>query len=103
VTRGRRVKAARAYAGINQDTLAAVLGVSVITLKRYETQWRDKTFTDAQLERIAEVTGVPPWFLFDGFDEGDSETEDVRRLARMVSVLSDLVVKLATINTRATV
>lgn len=67
---GRRIRAARAYAGLKRSELAAILEISEATVKRYENgkhlpsqQWRQ----DALLEQIAAACGLSrEWFNWNG-------------------------------------
>jgi transcriptional regulator with XRE-family HTH domain len=63
--RGRNVRAARAYADLNQAAMAHALGRSVNTFKRIEAGEREATADE--LVAIAERCGVPLGFLYDGF------------------------------------
>jgi transcriptional regulator with XRE-family HTH domain len=60
-----RVRAARAWKGMDQTRLAEELDISVATLRRIESAQR--SVSRAELERIAKVTGTPVEFLYDGF------------------------------------
>lgn len=63
---GRRIRAARVYAGLTRSELAAILHLSEATVKRYENgrhmprqQWRQ----DALIAAIAEACHLAPdWF-----------------------------------------
>lgn len=53
----KRVRAARSYAGITQEDMAARLDMSPVTYKRIEQGRRPISLTE--LDRIAEITGWP--------------------------------------------
>lgn len=53
----KAIRAARAYAGLKQEDLAAALDMSVVTYKRIESGKREPSAVE--LERIAELTGWP--------------------------------------------
>jgi transcriptional regulator with XRE-family HTH domain len=77
---GRRISAAAVLAGLDQEGLARVLGVSVRTLRRSLVGKRD--FTDRELGLLLERLAVPEWFLREGFDGlspavSDSEFRDL--------------------------
>lgn len=61
-----RMKAARAYAGLNQEQLAERLGVERNTVARRESG--AVGVTAESLIALANATGVPLEFLVDGFD-----------------------------------
>lgn len=64
---GRRVRAARAYAGFrNRAALAARLELSKETVQRIEGGQRE--VKRSELLAIAEACGVPMWFLEDGWE-----------------------------------
>lgn len=65
--RAARVRAARAHADMDQTTLGEALGKSVYTVKRLERGQRD--ISDAELEIVAQATGVPVSFLLGGFTD----------------------------------
>jgi transcriptional regulator with XRE-family HTH domain len=75
-----RVRAARAYAGIDQKTLADALGVSVQTYKRIESGVRP--LLDGDAEVIAKRCGVPRGFLLEGFTQHDPEGQARLELVR---------------------
>ncbi len=53
---GRRIERARGLAGISQETLAVALGCDQSTVSRLEA---GRGVVSADLERIAEATGMP--------------------------------------------
>lgn len=65
--RAARVRAARAFAGLDQSVFAEALGVSVGTVKRLERGLRD--VTETELQTISELTDVPFSFLLQGFPD----------------------------------
>lgn len=60
---GRRVRAARAYAGLAATELSQRVGVSRSTLLRIE--YGQRTAKRGELLAVAEVTGVAPAFFDD--------------------------------------
>jgi transcriptional regulator with XRE-family HTH domain len=66
-----RIRAARAYARLTQQELAAQLGVDVQTVKRREKGSHPPR--RAELLAIAEVTGVPAEFLEHGFSTSSND------------------------------
>lgn len=60
-----RIRAARAYANLSQAQIAAVLGVSVVTIKRIEKGTRPCSLDE--LFAIADTCDVPREFMTDGF------------------------------------
>lgn len=83
--RAARVRAARAYADIDQPTVAKALGVSTISVKRMERGSRTISLED--LHTLADLCGVPLAFMTDGFPsptDGDTNglIESVRKQQR---------------------
>lgn len=63
---GRRIRAARVYAGIDaRPALAEILEMSEPTLQRIENG--DRPVKRAELLAIAEACEVPMWFLENGW------------------------------------
>lgn len=60
-----RVRAARAYAAMEQQAFASELGVSLRTLSRMESGERPATHDERAV--IADLCGVPHWFMEHGF------------------------------------
>jgi transcriptional regulator with XRE-family HTH domain len=81
----RRVRAARAWAGMSQSDLATALGVALATVKRTEAAKR-KVPAD-ELIAIGEATKVPPWFILRGMEgqETDPETVVIERAAKRIA------------------
>lgn len=76
--RARRLRVARAWAGVDQATVAKRLGISVITVKRME---RGKTPVSTQaLHDVAHLCEVPLDFMLGGFNPAD----DLRQLSQEV-------------------
>ncbi|MSW49565.1 MAG: helix-turn-helix domain-containing protein [Actinobacteria bacterium] len=75
-----RVRAARAYADLDQQTVAERLQVSIATLRRIERG--DRVATRGELRELAVLTQVPDSFLTDGWAAGDDEAaaDQVRAL-----------------------
>lgn len=71
---GARIRAARAYAGHSQGSLAAALGMSRTTYKRLERGTRLPSMDEQHV--IAETCGVPLDFLVVGF-AAESERRDL--------------------------
>jgi transcriptional regulator with XRE-family HTH domain len=70
---GRRIRTARAYAGLrNRSTLAERLEVSKETVQRMEGGQRE--VKRSELLAIAEACGVPMWFLENGWEGWRSKT-----------------------------
>jgi transcriptional regulator with XRE-family HTH domain len=100
---GRRIKAARAYAGegtsqMSQATLAAEIGVSTGTLKALEAGTRAVKDFEAPgvIARVSEATGLPPgffsidWSLLRGAESlGREDLEMLGDLREYVSELLD--------------
>ncbi len=88
---GRRIAAARAYAGLSMDDLADRLGISTPTLRRWtngEARSLGSTTQERRLkvDLVREVTGCPTSF----FDEStstpnpDQLSADVERLMKQM-------------------
>lgn len=90
----RRVRAARAYAGITQEDLSARLGVSVVTYKRIEAGRRDISLEEVR--RVSEITEMPVAFFTDDISSlsgsgSSQELEDLRgQLSGLVDRLADI-------------
>jgi transcriptional regulator with XRE-family HTH domain len=74
---GRRIKAARGYAGLSQPALAAALEIGEQTEKRIELGQRPAK--RSELLAIAEACNVPMWFLESGWN-GWQDASAVDRL-----------------------
>lgn len=63
----RRIRTARAYAGLSRIGLARHLEVSAETVKRMELEKLNRPIRQSELLLIAEVTKVPRWFMLRGW------------------------------------
>jgi transcriptional regulator with XRE-family HTH domain len=65
-----RIRAARAYAGLTREELAAALGMSASTYSNIEhaDHPSSREPRPAELVAIAYECGVPVWFMRHGFD-----------------------------------
>jgi transcriptional regulator with XRE-family HTH domain len=88
---GKRVRAARAYAGMSREALGEAIGRSVPTVQRIEEGDRGSLKTGEErrqlLERVQVATGCPPEML--GLSEPASselrvELDDLRRMQERV-------------------
>lgn len=68
-----RVRAARAFAGLDQQAVADHFKVSKVTVKRMERGERDTSLDE--LAEIAALCGVPVGFMLHGFAEDDAQSE----------------------------
>lgn len=85
--RAARVRAARAYADIDQKPFASALGWSPRTLARVESG--EKTDIGDDLQKISELTGVPLAFLAYGFTrEGNGDTAITELRAAVTSLVA---------------
>lgn len=76
----RRLRTARHWAGLTRDELGERIGVVGETIGRYERgEWK-KDLEPRTLAAIANATGVPDWFLTDGFERPHDEPEVVERV-----------------------
>jgi transcriptional regulator with XRE-family HTH domain len=66
--RAARIRAARAFAGLDQADFAKALGVSVVTVKRMESGKRETSLDDLHL--LADLCKVPREFMAEGFVSG---------------------------------
>lgn len=64
---GKRVRAARGYAGLSKPALGAKLEISKNTLWRTEAGKRYPK--DSELRALARICKVPIWFFFADFDQ----------------------------------
>lgn len=72
---GRRVRTARTYGGLSRVQLGEHLGISEEGVKRMERGTLPRKIKPSELLMIAHATGVPLWFLVEGWptkppDEG---------------------------------
>lgn len=88
-----RVRAARGYAGLQAKELAAQLNISVETMSRIENGHRAPSLEERQ--RIAEICGVPPAFMEEGFPTAHTPTRTISDLQTQLDDLSREVVSLA--------
>jgi transcriptional regulator with XRE-family HTH domain len=70
LARAARIRAARAFADLDQAAFAKELGVSVVTIKRMERGARETSLDD--LHQLADLCGVPREFMAEGFASGSS-------------------------------
>lgn len=63
--RAARIRAARAFADVDQATFAQALGVAVVTIKRMERGTRDVSLDD--LYKLADLCAVPRDFMAHGW------------------------------------
>lgn len=68
----RRLRTARHWAGLTRDELGEKLGVVGETIGRYE-RGEFKKLEPRTIAAIADATGVPDWFLTDGFERPHEE------------------------------
>lgn len=79
-----RLRAARAYAGIEQSELARRLGVTTKTVLRREKA--ETSVKPADLRATGLACGVPAAFMVHGFGADDT-AEVIERLARIEGLL----------------
>lgn len=83
--RAALIRAARAYAKLNQEELAKALGQSPVTIKRIEAGAKDVSIED--LWAIADKCNVPREFLISGFETVPTE---LKRLHARFDVLTEV-------------
>ena len=81
-TIGQKVRQARKMKGITQEQLANLVGLSTMSIRRYESG--ERIITDEILERIADALGIQPW-------EFDKKSYDVAKLMTTNAKYSALV------------
>lgn len=59
----QRIREARLEAGFTQEQMAPMIGVTLVTMSRYERGIGKRGITLSMLARIAEVTGKPITFF----------------------------------------
>lgn len=84
MTIGEKVKTARREKGISQKKLAALIGLSELTVIRLEKGQREPR--PSELEKIAEVLGVPVASLYDAVPMKSDVTPLTVPRGRMISV-----------------
>lgn len=68
-----RFRVARAFAGVGQVEAGEWIGLSKRQWSRYEAgDWKDSPSSDI-LERVAQRSGVPVWFMRGGWDADDRD------------------------------
>jgi transcriptional regulator with XRE-family HTH domain len=89
---GARIRAAQAYAGLDQVALAQALAMSVRTLERIYSN--ERALTLPEVKKVAEVCGVPIGFLVEGWNANrpihDRLAEIDRRLADVANASGEL-------------
>jgi transcriptional regulator with XRE-family HTH domain len=89
---GARIRAAQAYAGLDQVALAQALAISVRTLERIYSNERALTLSEAK--KIAEVCEVPIGFIVEGWNTNrpiqDRLSEIDRRIADLAETNGEL-------------
>lgn len=89
--RAARLRAARAFADLDQADFAKELGVSVVTIKRMERGTRDISLDDCYA--LAKLCGVPRWFVdtdWPAIDElAAPASDEMRALADAFSAALD--------------
>lgn len=88
--RAARIRAARAFADLDQADFAQALGVSVVSIKRMERGTRDISLDD--LYALAELCDVPRQFMEHGFVVDEIQGiagEDVRALTKAFTAALD--------------
>lgn len=77
-----RLRAAVAYKDLKQDAVAAELGIGKRTLGRWLSSADDAEPSPPQRQALIGLTGVPAWFLDEGFPESPPDSGDIQeRLA----------------------
>lgn len=90
-----RVRAARGFADMTQQELADALGVEVQTIKRREkppSQRGSQEPKKGERLAIAQICGVPPAFMEDGF-RGQARSEMAEMLTETVDTVRELLVR----------
>lgn len=87
---GRRLRAARGYAGLEAEDLAKALNFSVSTL--YRTEGGQRPLNDAQKRLVTELCGLPIGFFSVDFAESEmaADGEVTARLAGVEQLVRDL-------------
>lgn len=93
----RRLRTARHWAGLTREELGERIGVVGETIGRYERgEWK-KDLEPRTLSAIAAATGVPDWFLNDGFERPHEEPaveERVEALENRYAVLENRIAEI---------
>jgi transcriptional regulator with XRE-family HTH domain len=91
----RRIRSARAYAGLTQEDMAERLGISTVTYKRVEQAKRPVELRE--LARISEITQMPTNFFsvdLTALDDGAAQKEQMEavqeRIQSLVGRLEDI-------------
>lgn len=103
VQQGRRIAAARIYAGLKQPELAQRMGISVSSLSRLERG--DKAaavMNDDSMRELGKLIsdGIPEWFMTSGFNvpvdlDTPTLTEEVEALRRQMDTVLDILTRRA--------
>lgn len=98
-----RIRAVRNYKGMTQGELADRLGISLATMKRYESG--ERPISTEELLAIAEAVSIPPDFMLYGFDAiaqqhaAETPTACQRRFAVIEGRLGELEAQIARVFT----
>jgi transcriptional regulator with XRE-family HTH domain len=84
----RRIRIARAWAGLSRDELAARLGVSSATVERMETGQRPVTVDE--LVAVGAICKVPEAFMLEGWAALEREANSRAREAKFERALGAL-------------
>jgi transcriptional regulator with XRE-family HTH domain len=93
---GRRVRAALALAGKTPEEVAPELNISARTLGRVIAG--ERQLREWEVQRLATVLEVPPWFLTHGLAGADRPSED-DRLSDLERMVTSIDKKLDTLDT----
>lgn len=74
-TIGERIKLKRKMAGLTQEQLANKVGISMMSIRRYESG--ERLVTDETLQKIAAALNVPPLYFLD--DDFEHKRQKIRK------------------------
>lgn len=76
ITVGQRVRAARANAGISQETLGAALGITFQQIQKYEKG--TNRISASRMHAMAAELGVKPSYFLDNLDAAPASDNDIQ-------------------------
>lgn len=83
-TSGEQIKINRKKAGFTQEQLAEKIGVSLMTVRRYEKN--ERIIPNALLEKIADALGCSKWDLIETTTPAEIYRRDIEQYSNMAPV-----------------
>lgn len=84
ITSGEQIKINRKKAGLTQEQLAKKIGLSLMTIRRYEKN--ERIVPNAVLQKVADALGCSKWDLVERITPEEMYRRDIERYSNMPSV-----------------